>query len=235
MAGKYTDMQKAHYEQDAAKWTVTNKDPVVGSFDEHNSWTDYDEYLFRDVVGEMSEKVLLDFGCGPGRNLVKYNNKFLRLDGVDISTKNIENAKLWLQHNGCKVGNLYSNNGIDLSCIPEGVDYDVVMSTIALQHICVHEIRKGYFEEFFRVLKPGGVFTAQMGFGAGHNSSVSYYDNFYDASGTNSAADTRVDDADQLKSDLYSIGFEDFNHYIRPRGPGDSHNNWIFFNAKKPE
>lgn len=28
---------------------------------------------------------VLDFGCGPGRNIVKYNKRFNRIDGVDIA------------------------------------------------------------------------------------------------------------------------------------------------------
>ena len=32
---------------------------------------------------------------------------------------------------------------------------------------------------------------------------------------------------------MKEIGFENFNYYIRPVGPGDGHPNWIFFNATK--
>jgi hypothetical protein len=45
--------------------------------------------------------------------------------------------------------------------------------------------------------------------------------------------DTRVEDQNFLKEDLEKIGFKDFNFYLRPTGPGDLHQNWIFFNAKK--
>ena len=46
MKNKYTDMQKIHYEAEAAKWSLDNRDPVVGGFDQHNAWPDYDEYIF---------------------------------------------------------------------------------------------------------------------------------------------------------------------------------------------
>ena len=40
-------------------------------------------------------------------------------------------------------------------------EYDFVMSTIALQHICVYDIRYSIMKDIHRVLKDGGVFTAQ--------------------------------------------------------------------------
>jgi ubiquinone/menaquinone biosynthesis C-methylase UbiE len=127
---------------------------------------------------------------------------------------------------------LFKNNGVDLSNICHEL-YDIVFSTICLQHICVHEIRFNLMKEFYRVLKPGGSVCLQMGFGPGHPMTVGYYENYYDAPGTNSACDTRVDSTDELKNDLESIGFHSFNFDLRPTGPGDSHDNWIFFRATK--
>ena len=90
----YTKMQYNHYENEAKTWNINNLNPVVGSFNEHNNWNDY-EFLFNDIEN-LEEKYVLDFGCGPGRNLVKYNNKFKKIDGVDISQVNLDNAKIWL-------------------------------------------------------------------------------------------------------------------------------------------
>ena len=227
-------MQQNQYDADAVNWTVQNRDPVVGSFDQHNNWADYDEYLFRDIKYPTEYLLLLDFGCGPGRNLVKYNRKFFRLDGVDISQKNIDNAKNWIDYNKCKLGKLYKNNGVDLADISSD-EYDVVMSTICFQHICVYEIRKNFLREFYRVLQPKGILTMQMGFGgkeAGYPT-AGYFENNYDALKTNSGCDTDIMNPDDLKKDLYEVGFKNFNYYVRPVGPGDSHRFWIFFNALK--
>lgn len=127
---------------------------------------------------------------------------------------------------------LYKNNGVDLSFIPDDC-YDVVFSTICLQHICVHDIRFSLVKEFFRVLKSGGSFCAQMGFGNAHPRTVGYFENHYDAKDTNSGCDTRVDSPSELQSDLESIGFKDFTFDLRPVGPGDGHSGWIFFRATK--
>ena len=228
----YTVMQKNSYEQEATRWDLNNLDPVVGSFHAHNNWKDY-EYLFKDI-SDLNNKIVLDFGCGPGRNIVKYKNQFLKIDGVDIGENNLKNAKLWIEHNNFDVNSvdLILCNGVDLQNI-EDSKYDIVMSTICMQHICVHEIRFNYFKEFYRVLKPNGYITFQMGYGTARPKSVDYYANNYDVFGTNGECDTQVTDPKQLETDLLKIGFTNFNYYIRPTGPGDLHSNWIFFNAQK--
>ena len=69
------------------------------------------------------------------------------------------------------------------------------MSTIVLQHIAVYDIRFQYLEEFFRVLRPGGLLSFQMGYGEGYGK-AGYYDNHYDAESTNSFHDTTVTSPD---------------------------------------
>lgn len=227
---RYTQMQLNQYNAEASQWSEQNRDKVVGSFDLHNQWNDY-KILF-ERIENTKDKLAIDFGCGPGRNLVRYNNTFKRLDGVDISPINIEKAKLYCFRNGIINNNLYVNNGIDLQII-ESEQYDVVMSTITLQHICVHDIRKSLFKEFHRVLKSGGILTAQMGYGSPSPQTVEYYENYYDADGTNRICDVCIESYKQLEDDLLGIGFTDFQYKITPVGPGDFHPNWIFFSVVK--
>lgn len=229
---RYTQMQLNQYNVEASEWSEANRNKVVGSFDLHNEWSDY-EILFERITN-TKDKIAIDFGCGPGRNLVKYKNLFQRLDGVDISPVNIEKAKLYCFRHGIINNNFYVNNGIDLENI-ESNQYDVVMSTITLQHICVYDIRKNLFKEFHRILKNGGTITSQMGFGpyVPQKNSVDYYDNCYDAHASNGECDARVEEPNQIKSDLEEIGFSDFSFKITTTGPGDMHPNWIFFSAIK--
>lgn len=224
----YTKMQKSSYAHDSSFWSADNRDPVVGSFDAHNQHADY-QLLFSDL--NTKDMIALDFGCGPGRNIVRYNSLFKCIDGVDLDSKNLENARLWTAKHNITDFNLYECNGIDLSNIDDE-QYDFVMSTICLQHICVHEIRFNYFKEFFRVLKFNSCLAFQMGFGSKSNA-VNYYDNCYDAQSTNGGCDTIVENPEQIENDLLSVGFRDFRYWIRPTGPGDSHPNWIFIQAKK--
>jgi ubiquinone/menaquinone biosynthesis C-methylase UbiE len=227
---KYTKMQKTAFEADALNWSPTFRDPVVGHFDAHNNWKDYDVFLFKNI--NTKNKIGLDFGCGPGRNIVKFADKFQRIDGVDISQNNLDKAKIWFNHSMLEMEpNLYMNNGVDLSCISGTEIYDIVFSTIAIQHICVYEIRFSLFSEFYRLLKHGGHICIQMGFGPKIKSS-GYYENNYSAIAEDTC-DVRIEDANYLKLDLEKIGFSEFNYDIRPVGPGDTHESWIFFRAKK--
>jgi ubiquinone/menaquinone biosynthesis C-methylase UbiE len=226
---KYTQMQLNQYNSLASGWSEENRDPVVGSFDAHNQWADYENLFTK--INTQSEKIGLDFACGPGRNIVKYSNRFKRLDGVDISPVNIENAKKYTYSNSIE-SNLYVSNGVGIDCI-ESDTYDFVMSTIALQHICVYDIRYSIMKDIYRILKDGGIFTAQMGFGSPSPATVGYYENYYDADGTNRTCDVCIETTEQLDKDLFEIGFKDFHYVIGPVGPGDIHPNWIYFNCTK--
>lgn len=227
---KYTEMQRNHYNGYASLWSESNRNPVVGSFDGHNNWSDY-ENLFTPLKNE-SELIGLDWACGPGRNIVRYKGRFKRLDGVDISQVNIEKAKGYLSNNSITDSKLYVSNGVDLDVI-ESNTYDFVMSTIALQHICVYDIRYSILSDVYRILKPGGYITFQMGYGSPSPRTVGYYENFYDATGTNRTCDVCVETPEQIENDLTKIGFTDFKYVIGKVGPGDIHPNWIYFNAVK--
>ena len=225
---KYTNMQRDYYSSTGEEWSYDNRDLIVGSFDQHNQWKDY-ECLLKGI--ESKDKVALDFGCGPGRAIVLYKDRFKRIDGADISESLLEKGAKYIKDNVKGLCHLYLVDGISLNGVKGGV-YDVVFSTITLQHICVHEIRYNLMKEIYRVLKPEGWFTAQMGYG-GKDHAVGYYENYYDATGTNSSCDTRVEDADYLKKDLEKIGFNNFEHKIGRTGPGDIHSNWIYFRGQK--
>ena len=237
----YLNIQKHSYDKLASLWSIQNKNFVVGPFHRQNQWKDY-EFLFRgmfdfhgntDHLPLASDALVLDFGCGPGRNLDKYASNFKRIDGVDISYINLNNAEVWLKHAGTHKENIfYKTNGKDLREVESG-KYDVVMSTITLQHIAVHRIRFGLFREFCRVLKSGGWFTAQMGFGKGKLGAVPYNRDNINAGRRNGRTDVYVESPDQLHIDLRLCGFTDFEYWIREPGPGDEHPNWIFFRARK--
>lgn len=228
-------MQKEHYDTEASKWTVDDRDHVVGSFDFHNLWEGY-KHLFEGMT-DLDQKLCLDFGCGTGRNISKYYDTFKRIDGVDISTVNLMKATDWLNYNNQtnKHSILYPCNGVDLNQISDSA-YDIVMSTITMQHICVWEIRYNYFKEFYRVLKPGGMITVQMGYGYSDNQpSVDYSANNYEALATNGQCDVCITASDVmlLGIELSEIGFKDFSYTVDTAVPGDRHPQAIYFRATK--
>lgn len=234
----YTRMQSKFYEENAAApavWTPET-DMVVGTFRQHNIWQDYDDFLFKGVRTGQG-KVALDFGCGPGRNIVKFAGRFDRIDGVDIAANNLKNARLYIGQSGIHfTPQLFHSDGVGIDCI-EGSDiYDVVLSTIAIQHIPVYDIRAGIFRGIHRVLKPGGTACIQMGFGPPPPGKVTaaYKENAWNAASTNSHHDVRIESTAELGEDmLFNIGFSYFDCDIRPTGPGDTHHSWIFFRCEK--
>jgi ubiquinone/menaquinone biosynthesis C-methylase UbiE len=240
----YLKMQKNHYQSEASRWSLQNKNPVVGGYDKHNAWADYDNYLFKDL--DTKELIALDYGTGPGRNIIKFNDRFKRIDGVDISQKNIDNAKINLNAVGIKTDyKLFVCDGKSTPC--EDETYDVWFSVICLQHIASYSIRFGILKDAYRILKPNGYICFQMGYGGrdenSHNYQVykrnnsiitaDYYADDYDAQTTNGFHDVSIGHESQIIGDLEKIGFKDIRFDLRPTGPGDTHKQWIFVQGKK--
>jgi ubiquinone/menaquinone biosynthesis C-methylase UbiE len=162
-------------------------------------------------------------------NLCDWN----RVDGIDISEGNIShNKKEYASQNS----NWYCNNGTDVSELKDN-EYDFIMSTIALQHIPVYDIRKSLITDLYRTLKSGGIFSFQMGYGSGLESDlgtrVSYFENNYDATGTNSICDVRIQNEEEVIKDLESIGFADIKTEVREAYSDAGHPQWIYVKCYK--
>lgn len=234
----YVKMQRKYYIRNARKSSVVPgnlvDDQVVGSWKEHDEWLDYETYMMKYVRPE-DELIALDFGCGPGRNIRRWTDWFKRIDGADISKINIANAQVFLQGQlrEEKKPNLYVTNGIDCGDAKSDT-YDFVFSTVCLQHICSHSVRFEILKDIFRILKPGGRISIQMGYGSPSPMTVGYFEDNFSAEATNRSCDTEVSDVSEPKSDFDRIGFVNFESWIRPVGPGDIHPSWIFLTATKP-
>ena len=234
----YLRMQQRFYELAAAGAQVSpgklDGDLVVGWWQEHDKWSDYETFLLK-YVPAQPVWTALEYGCGPGRNIRRFSHRFSRIDGVDISRRNLSNAQCFLSAEipPARMPRLFLTGGSDTADAPENT-YDFCFSTICLQHICVWKIRYAILSSLFRILRPGGRISIQMGFGPPADHTVPYSANHYAASGTNSVCDVTVETVEQPQADLQNIGFVDFEAWIRPPLPTDFHSNWIFFPAVKP-
>ena len=100
----------------------------------------------------------LDFGCGVGRLTQALGRHFQKADGVDIASGMIARAEA-LNRLGDRC-QYHLNETDDLSMFSEAL-FDVVYSVITLQHMEPRYSRR-YIEEFFRVVRPGGVVIFQI-------------------------------------------------------------------------
>jgi SAM-dependent methyltransferase len=223
---RYTSLQKIFYKSGTSNHL------------EHNANPDYWNILLSPLKDNFRFKGgrALDFACGKGRNIENIIplQDWITVDGADISEGNINYCKNFFDSSKSK---FFCTNGINLQEIKSDY-YDFIMSTIALQHIPVYEIRKSIFLDIYRVLKPGGCFTFQMGYGsdmydAAGNKMASYYENIYDAKGTNSLHDVQITDSKDIKNDLNSLGFKEIKIKIRPSFSDLAHKEWIYVIATK--
>jgi SAM-dependent methyltransferase len=155
---KYIDMQKWQYELDVPS------EEVVGSY-EWNEGFPYETHLLYingdvryPIFADPSDKIALDFACGPGRMIPRMSKYFARVDGVDISDRLVADARA-----ANPASNFWVTAGDDLGEAPSST-YDFVYSTIAMQHVAVHSIRMKILREIARVLKPGGCINIQYSF-----------------------------------------------------------------------
>ena len=210
--------------------TVDAAEHVVGCYAQHERF-DYEKWLLGGVTMRTGATAL-EYGCGPGRMLLRFAPRFARVDGVDISPELVEIAQRRAEAAGL-ASRVWTTNGDSL---PPGAagPYDVVFSVICLQHIAVHTIRRRLLQALFDALKPGGLLTFQMGYGPGHPAMVDYAADVIDATNTNGACDVGVLHPGEIGGDLLAIGFDRAGYALRPTGPGDTHGAWIFVRALKP-
>ncbi|MEM3771809.1 MAG: class I SAM-dependent methyltransferase [Candidatus Micrarchaeia archaeon] len=142
------------------KWAILSDPEKIG-----NKWDDKNFYatgieqiekLFNFIEGKgitINEGIALDYGCGLGRLTEALANKFLKVYGVDFSTKMIEGAI----KNPMKSPNTeyLQCDGKDLSQF-ENDKFDFVISLLTLQHN-ENKTQLNLINEFIRVTKKNGI------------------------------------------------------------------------------
>ena len=231
---QFLSRQSKFWDDISQGWSLQNKNPVVGWYHEHQNFPEYESLLFRDIpVDNRKDLQVLEYGCGPGRNMIRFRNWFKRMDGIDIAPDCIVKAKVNLADAGVEIPNLWVNDGKSLPMIPNE-SYDVVFMVISHQHITNHEVRVNLYNEFNRVLKPGGFLCFQTGFGPGHPRSVDYFTTDYQNEAEFVDKDVRVENVDDLRDDVCGAGFihKTFT-YAFSRTCKDEHPLWIWVSVQK--
>ena len=229
----YLDMQHSQYERRASVAIVykdqIRNDAVVGSYADQLKFP-YDENIFKHFSKNKKESTVLEYGCGPGRNLVRIAPDVKKVVGVDISKNNIENARMFLNLNGLDNFDLYVTTGDNIPIQEE--KFDLVFSVICLQHICSYTIRKRILSEMSRVAAPGGMVVVQMGFNVvipSHTHYVSYHEEqLLGIHDTNGFADGCVTNDSDLTSDFCDVGLGDIKTWHTDMVLDTSHDDWIW-------
>ncbi len=114
----------------------------------------YIDYIQLMPVHGQDGKVVLDYGCGPGNDLVGFGTYSTpsELIGVDISSKSLAESKHRLSLHGIKV-KLHQLDPNDVTLPFEAHSVDYIHSSGVLHHT---PNPLGILQEFNRILKPGG-------------------------------------------------------------------------------
>jgi ubiquinone/menaquinone biosynthesis C-methylase UbiE len=113
-----------------------------------------------DALGGLNGRTAaLDFGCGVGRVSRAFAGHFERVVGVDISETMLAQGR----DINADVDNLefVHNTASDLRVLGDR-RFDLVYSSIVLQHQPSREIARGYVEDMVRLLAPGGWLVFQI-------------------------------------------------------------------------
>jgi SAM-dependent methyltransferase len=176
---------------------------IVGNYQWHENLP-YETYLFQDESGKELKPYdsrVVDFGCGPGRMIPRAKNFFKTVDGIDISEYAIEYAR---EHQ--KGSTFFVSSGIDVGDAPINT-YDLIYSTICIQHIPVRTIRKNILAGFKSLLKDGGIVSIQVAYNENMQAGVwsadtehaNYESDFFNAKATNGHADMVIN-KDSIKT-----------------------------------
>lgn len=111
-------------------------------------------------LARPEQRVALEIGHGGGRILAAASRCFQTVIGVDIHDEN-EKVQAALRARGVTNARLMKTEGALLPVESELVD--CVYSFIVLQHVETYSVFTRYFEETFRVLKPGGIAVLYFG------------------------------------------------------------------------
>jgi SAM-dependent methyltransferase len=164
------------------------------------------------ALGEGRHRIL-DFGCGPGRDLMSLTRRGHAAVGLDGTDRFAEMARA---HSGCEV---LHQDFLSLSLEPES--FDGVFANASLFHVPTSELPR-VLGELAAALRLGGVLFSSNP--RGNNEE-----------GWNGARYGAYHDLSAWRGYLSAAGFTEVEHYYRPSGRPRSEQSWLASVWRKDE
>jgi len=191
-----------HYDRSAeAFWEGTRDHDVSQNIDA----------LLRHIEGEPPFAIL-DFGCGPGRDLMALAGRGHRATGLEGAARLAAMARA---HSGCEV---WQQDFLALD-LPAG-RFDGVFANAALFHVPCQELPR-VLRQLHATLKPRGVLFASNPHGRNEEG---WHRGRYGA----------YHDLESWRRYLSAAGFEELAHYYRPAGLPRSQQPWLASVWRRP-
>lgn len=259
----YIQMQKQAYEN-----PEVSPEDIVGQYEWHEEYP-YETFLLykngdirKPIFENTKDKTALDFACGPGRMVKRMMKVFQKVDGCDISSRLIQEAKERVPE-----ADFYVTNGNDLGDVPLNY-YDYIYCTISMQHIASYQIRQCILKNMNQALKKGGKIVLQMAYNPAFpyvkereqylindkqvriyekDDMADYFGNDFDAKKTNGLHDVGIGENDlpKIKEDFsrnfsnVTVWFSNVRNYYNNLN-GRKHSeywatDWVYIYAEKSE
>lgn len=199
---KITEGTLDHYERNAGQfWEGTRDHDVAQNI----------AALLDHILG-VPPFAILDFGCGPGRDLKQFADRGHKAVGLDGTSNFVEMARA---NSGCEV---WHQDFLNLD-LPE-THFDGVFANASLFHVPSQEVPR-VLGQLHATLKPGGVLFASNPRG----------DNREGWSGERYGA---YHDLEGWRRYMIAAGFSELTHYYRPAGAPREQQPWLASVWRKP-
>jgi len=202
-AKQLTEIEKItldHYDTNALSFWQGTKD--------HDVTQNYQAFLSQFPVAKKLD--ILDFGCGPGRDLSYFSSLGHRPVGLDGSDAFCNMAR---SKTGCRV---LQQQFLSLA-LPHQ-EFDGIFANASLFHVPGQELPR-VLEELHRALRPGGILFSSNPRGSSEGWSGQRYGHFMEF--------------DASKAYLDAAGFEVLDHYYRPYGQPRAAQPWLAIVSRK--
>jgi len=192
----------AHYDQGAEDFWLATRDHDVSQ----------NIAALLQFIEAATPFAILDFGCGPGRDLQTFTQLGHVATGLEGSAQLAEMARV---HSGCEV--LQQNFlALDLPA----ARFDGVFANAALFHVPAQELPR-VLRELHATLKPGGVLFSSNPRGEGQEGwRGQRYGAFHDLA--------------SWRDSMMEAGFVELAHYYRPTGLPFEQQAWLASVWRKP-